>query len=116
MPTADGTGTELRIPIQLDRILSYFPTQNSTQEEIDSCEYIKTVYLTTDAAEWGPYDEEYSEREDAFFDFRGYLIDRKPKQQKLLDDSDTYELKMSQERYEYVISSIVAKNKTYVFT
>ena len=29
--TADSNGTELRIPIQLDGIFSYFPTRNLTQ-------------------------------------------------------------------------------------
>ena len=114
--TADGNGTELRIPMQLDGIFSYFPTQKLTQEEINNCEYIKTVYLTPDAAEWDPYDEDYSEREDAFFDFRGYLIDRQPKQRFFFGDSDIYELHMSQERYESKIISIVANNETCVFT
>ena len=90
--------------------------QNLTQEEIDNCEYIKTVYLIPDAAEWNPYDEDYSEREDVYFDFRGDLIDRQTKQQKLLDDGDIYELQVSQERYKSAISSIVAKNDTCVFT
>ena len=65
--TADINGTGLRIPMQLDRIFSYFPTRKLTQEEIDKCEYIKTVYLTPDAAEWDPYDEDYSESEDGFW-------------------------------------------------
>ena len=30
--TADGNGTELRIPMQLDGIFLYFPTRNITQE------------------------------------------------------------------------------------
>ena len=47
--TADGNGTELHIPMQLDVILTYFPTQNLAQEEIKNCEYIKTLYLTPDA-------------------------------------------------------------------
>ena len=58
--TADSNGTELRIPMQLDGIFSYFPMRKLTQEEIDNCEYIKTVYLTPDAAEWDPCDEDYS--------------------------------------------------------
>ena len=74
------------------------------------------MYLTPDAAEWNPYDGEYSEREDAFFDFRGDLIDRQPKQRNFLDDSGIYELQVSQERYKSAISSIVDKNDTYVFT
>ena len=85
-----------------------------TQDEIDNREYIKTVYLIPDTDEWDPCDEDYSEREDAFFDFRGYLIDRQPKQQKVLDDSDIYEIQLSQERYEYAISSIVSKKDTCI--
>ena len=73
------------------------------------------MYLTPDAAEWDPYDEDYSEREASFFYFRGDLIDRQPKQRKVLDDSDIYELQVSQERYKYTISSIVANNNTCVF-
>ena len=114
--TTDGNGTKLRIPIQLDGIFSYFPTRNLTREEIYNCEYIKTVYLKPDAAEWDPYNEDYSERGDAFFYFRGYLIDHEPKQLKVLDDSDIYEIQVSQERYEFAIISIVAKNDTCVLT
>ena len=44
------------------------------------------------------------------------MIDCQPKQRKLLDDSDIYELRVSQERYESAISSIVANNDTCVFT
>ena len=98
--------------MQPDEIFSYFLTQNITHKKIDNCEYIKTVYLTPDADEWDPYDEEYSEREGTFFDFRGYLIDRQPKKRKLLNVSDIYEIQVSQERYESVIKSIVAKNNT----
>ena len=116
MSTADGNGTELRIPMQLDGIFSYFPTRNLTQEEIYNCEYIKTVYLKPDAVEWDPFDENYSEREDAFLYLRGYLIDRQPKQRKLLDDSDIYEIQVSHDRYESAISSIVDKNDTCVLT
>ena len=72
--------------------------------------------MTPDAAEWYSYGEDYSEGEDDFFDFRGYLIDRQPKQLKVIDDSDIYELQASQEKYKYSISSIVAKNDTCAFT
>ena len=54
--------------------------------------------MTPDASEWDLYDEDYPEREDTFFDFRGDLIDRQPKQRKVLDDSYIYELLVSQGR------------------
>ena len=65
--TTDDNVTELWIPMQLDGVFSYFTMRKLTQEEIDNCKYIKTVYLTPDAAEWDPYNEDYSEREDTFF-------------------------------------------------
>ena len=46
---ANGNGTDIWIPMQLDGTFLYFPTKNITQEENDNCEYIKTVYLTPDA-------------------------------------------------------------------
>ena len=57
------------------------------------------MYLTPDTDEWDPYYEDFSEREDAFFDFRVDLIDRQPKQQNFIDDIDIYELQVSKERY-----------------
>ena len=43
------------------------------------------------------------------------MIDRQPKQRKLIDDSDIYELQVYHERYESEISSIFSKNDTCVF-
>ena len=93
--TADNNGTEVRIPMQLDVIFSYFTMQKLTQEKIDKYEYIETVYLTPDEAEWDTYDEDYSESEDESLDFRG-IFDRPPTEtKKLLDDSDIYQLQVS---------------------
>ena len=43
-------------------------------------------------------------------DFRGDLLLREPTRRKLLDDRDVCEIKVSVERYEAAISSIVANN------
>ena len=73
---------------------------------------METVYLSPDAAQWNPYDEEYPELEDNFLDFRGDLIHRQQKRWKILDDSDVFELQVSEENYEAAISSIVGANDT----
>ena len=67
--------------------------------ELKNCEYIETVYLSPDAAQWDPYDEEYSDAENMFLDFRGDLVHRQPKRWKILDDSDIFELQVSEEQY-----------------
>ena len=83
--------------------------------ELENCEHIETVYLTPDAAQWDPYDEEYAAAEDRFLDFRGDLIHRPPKRRKILDDADVFELQVSEEQYEADISSIVGENETGAF-
>ena len=111
----DNNGTNLRIYIKLDGILSYFPTRKLTMNKLDNCEYIEMVYLSLDAAQWDPYDEEYADEEDMFLDFRGYLVHRQPKRRKILDDSDIFELQESEEQYETAISSIIGANDTCDF-
>ena len=83
--------------------------------ELENCEHIETVYLTPDAAQWDPYDEEYAAAEDRFLDFKGDLIHRPPKRRKILDDADAFELQVSEEQYEAAISSIVGENETNAF-
>ena len=84
-------------------------------DELKECEYIETVYLSPDAAQWNPYDKEHAEAEDRFLDFREDLLHRQPKRWKILDDSDVFELQVSEEQYEAAISSIVGANDTGAF-
>ena len=111
----DNNGTNLNIHIKLDGILSYFPTRKLTMNELKNCEYIETVYLIPDAAQWDTYNEEYADVEDRFLDFRGDLVHRQPKRRKILDYSDIFQLQVSEEHYKTSISSIVGTNNTCVF-
>ena len=111
----DNNGTNLRIHMKLDGIFSYFPTRKLTMNELENCEYIKTVYLIPDAAQWDTCNEEYADTEDRFLDFRGDLVHRQPKLRKILDDSYIFELQVSEEQYETAIISMVGTNNTCVF-
>ena len=66
--------------------------------------------MCLDSDEWYPYDDYFAEREDSYTDFRGDLIDRPTKKRRILEDADVGNINVSSERYEYVISSIVARN------
>ena len=101
--------------MKLDGIFSYFPTRKLTMDEFEECEYMETVYLSPDAAQWNPYDEEYAEAEDRFLDFSGDLIHLQPKRRNILDDSDVFELQVSEEHYEAAINSIMGANDTGAF-
>ena len=101
--------------MKLDGIFSYFPSHKLSLKELEECDNMEIVYLTPDAAQWDPYDEEYSDAEEKFLDFRGDLKNRPPKHQKVFDDADVFELQVSEEQYEAAISSIVGKNETTFF-
>ena len=111
----DNNGTNLCIHMKLDGIFSYFTTRNLTMNELENCEYVETVYLSPDAAQWDTYNEEYADTEDRFLDFRGYLVHRQPKLWKILDDLDVFELQVSEEQYKTAIISIVGTKNTCVF-
>ena len=57
MVDGDDNGTNLNIRMKLDGIFSYFPTRKLTMDKLEECEYMETVYLSPDAAQWNPYDE-----------------------------------------------------------
>ena len=57
----DDNGTNLNICMKMDGIFSYFPVRKLTMDELEECEHTETVYLSLDAAQWNPYDEEYAE-------------------------------------------------------
>ena len=54
---SDKNGTNMRIRIKLDGIFSYFPTRKLTRKELKNCEYIETVHLSPDEAQWDTYNE-----------------------------------------------------------
>ena len=62
----DDNGTNLNIHMNSDGIFSYFPTRKLTMDGLEECEYMETVYLIPDAAQWNPYDKEYAEAGDKF--------------------------------------------------
>lgn len=69
-----------------------------------------TLHLCPDASEWDPYSPEFADQEDSFVDFRGDLNAQIPKTRKFLDDRDICDIRVSEEQYEHMVSSIVAKN------
>jgi hypothetical protein len=51
---------ELKIPLLLNGIVSYFPSRRPTKEEFERCPHIE---LTSNEPEWNPHDEIYSKGE-----------------------------------------------------
>ena len=66
---------ELRIPLRLRGIFSCFPSRALTRDEENDAEQLEVVYLTPDAMSWEPNDESWGEREDAYLDHLGDVLD-----------------------------------------
>ena len=84
--------------------------------KLDNCEYIETVYLSPDVAQRDPYNEEYADTEEMCLEISGeiqYTVNQK--RRKILDDSDIFELRVSEEHYKTAIISIVGTKNTCVF-
>ena len=66
----DNTTVNLRINLQLQGIISYFPTRIPHEDELDNCNRFN---LTPDSPEWDPHSERYSNQEYSMLNFRGEI-------------------------------------------
>ncbi|MEJ2330778.1 MAG: hypothetical protein P8Z33_13190 [Gammaproteobacteria bacterium] len=67
---------DLTIPLELDGVISYFPTRKPTRDELDSCYHIE---MTPEAPSWDPYAPSFSQEESAVYhatDLNEYAIER----------------------------------------
>ncbi len=74
---------DLKIPLMLDGIFSFFPTRKLTDDEVQACEYIETIGICPDLTNWDPYDETYANQEDSMVNFWGNVFLREPKKKSL---------------------------------
>jgi hypothetical protein len=72
----------LRIPLQLWGIFSYFHTRIPTQDEI---KYGDPIFLTPDSDNWDPYSEHFSDNEDSMLDWEGNMHMKKRRKEHTLD-------------------------------
>ena len=77
---------DLRIPLKLNGIFSYFVTRKPTRDEVDHC---KSFFITPDSIEWDPYQVHYSLNEDAMIDWEGNLVDNKSEKKHLIEPLQT---------------------------
>ena len=64
---------DLRIPLMLDGIFSYFPTRALTVDEMEHPEELPYIFLSPDTPRWDPYDARFNEHESSLTDHRGDL-------------------------------------------
>ncbi len=66
--------SQLRIPLQLNGVFSYFPTRALTQDEIENWQDFDVIFLTPDAESWDPHDETFAEEEAGLLDDDGDIV------------------------------------------
>ena len=68
---------EIRIPLALDGIVSYFPCRKPRGEEVSNPQII--LHLTPQSDHWNPHDDTYQKQEESMLDFRGEVKDLPPR-------------------------------------
>ena len=73
---------DLRIPLQLWGIFSFFHTRMPSSEEIAHSE---PIFLTPDSDNWNPHSEHFAQNEDSMLDWEGYIAPQKRQKKHTLD-------------------------------
>ena len=83
----------LRIPLALWGIFSYFPRSAPTDSELN--DDLEVVHLTPDTPDWNPNSDIYARNEEAMLDWRGDIVERQYQPPLLLEESDINATEMS---------------------
>ena len=75
----------LRIPLALWGIFSYFPSRKPSNEDLRDFDF---VLLTPDGPDWNPHSDAFARNEESYLDWRGDLIEPKDRMRVLIDDRD----------------------------
>jgi len=80
-------GSDLRIPLQLNGIFSYFHSRIPTLKELHECE---KIFLTPDSNDWNPHCSSYERNERAMLDYEGNMSepDRRTSHRVVFEDED----------------------------
>jgi hypothetical protein len=74
---------DLRIPLQLDGIFSFFPTTLPTPDDIQNCD---NVIILTPEYNWNPHSDVYSWNEGNMLDWEGNMIQKHHRTRIMLSD------------------------------
>jgi hypothetical protein len=75
----------LRIPLALWGIFSYFPSRMPTETELDECD---KIIITPDGPEWNPHSDVYARNEENYLDWQGHIVEPNHRTRVLIHDED----------------------------
>lgn len=76
------TDENLRVPLQLIGVFSFFHTRIPTEEEISSC---PKLFMTPDSHNWDPYSSHFAENEESMLDWEGEMVEHPQRSSHMLD-------------------------------
>ena len=85
--------TKLQIPLKLDGIFLYLPTQALTLEEMNSCDEMKHVFLSPDAETVDLYSETYALNEEQLVDAGGGIVYPLPRASEVFEPMEVGEIR-----------------------
>jgi len=72
----------LRIPLQLHGIFSFFHTRMPTTQEIDEC---TEIIITPDSTDWDPHNESYALNEESMLDWNGDIMEMRYRKRYIIE-------------------------------
>ena len=81
---------DLRIPLSLWGIFSYFSSRKPVDADVDNTE---TIFITPDGPSWNPHSDIYARNEENMLDWRGDMVEKQHRRRVLFDeDEDAMEI------------------------
>ncbi|KAL7538844.1 hypothetical protein ACHAXR_009411 [Thalassiosira sp. AJA248-18] len=104
----------IRIPLRLKGVFSYFASRKLTSDELENCEEMETLCLTPNSRRWNPHCDSYANNDDSFLDFRGELQYPLPKKRRLInedeveDEAEISSFRIMDDQWENAIDAAIA--------
>ena len=93
---------DLRIPLQLHGIFSFYHTRKPTLDEVL---HKPKVFMTPDSANWDPYSDHFSKNEESMTDWRGEIMEDKDNKRRKI--SSAYSKPMRIDDYEEIVDKVI---------
>ena len=97
---------DLRVPLKLNGIFSFFHTRKPTHKDLISCE---NMFLTPELNSWNPYSDHFADNEEAMLDWEGNMMESQFRKRLKQDDNLYINSSMiTVDEYNKAIDAVVA--------
>ena len=97
---------DVRIPLKLNGIFSYFHSRAPTNDEIEGS---NPLFLTPDSTTWDPYSTHYEKNEESMMDWEGNIMESRYRKKQLVEMPEFEDVTVSVQAYEACVDSAIAE-------